>query len=90
MARISEAIGYDVEVSEPNGPTVHGYITSRWADSRQPEFDRWLAEHDREVAARAWDEGFEEPRECCGLCPLRSCPWDNGGDGPTNPYHEED
>ena len=53
-------------------------------------FDRWLAAHDRETAARAWDEGFEEPRECCGLCPLRSCPWDNGGDGPTNPYHEED
>ena len=52
MARISEAIGYDVEVSEPNGPAVHGYITSRWADSRQPEFDRWLAEHDREVAAQ--------------------------------------
>lgn len=47
MARISEAIGYDVEVSEPNGPAVHGYITSRWADSLQPEFDRWLAEHDR-------------------------------------------
>ena len=31
MARISEAIGYDVEVSEPNGPTVHGYITSHHA-----------------------------------------------------------
>ena len=59
MARISEAIGYDVEVSEPNGPTVHGYITSRWADSRQPEFDRWLAEHDREVAEKAWDEGYD-------------------------------
>lgn len=22
------------------------------------EFDRWLEAHDREVAARAWDEGF--------------------------------
>lgn len=44
MARISDAIGYDVEVSEPNGPTVHGYITVRWADSRQPEFDAWLNE----------------------------------------------
>lgn len=22
------------------------------------EFDRWLAEHDRAVAANAWDEGF--------------------------------
>lgn len=21
-------------------------------------FDRWLAEHDREVAEKAWDEGF--------------------------------
>ena len=53
MARISDAIGYDVEVSEPNGPTVHGYITDRWANSRQPEFDRWLAEHDRERVCKA-------------------------------------
>lgn len=22
-------------------------------------FDRWLAEHDREVAAEAWDEGYQ-------------------------------
>ena len=49
------------------------------------DFDRWV----RGVLADAWDEGFEEPRECCGLCPLRSCPWDNGGNGPTNPYREE-
>lgn len=49
------------------------------------EFDRWL----RGVLADAWDEGFAEPRECCGMCPLRSCPWDNGGNGPTNPYREE-
>ena len=48
-------------------------------------FDRWL----RGVLADAWDEGFAEPRECCGMCPLRSCPWDNGGNGPTNPYREE-
>ena len=57
MARISDAIGYDVEVSEPNGPAVHGYITDRWANSRQPEFDRWLAAHDAEVAEKAWTEG---------------------------------
>ena len=77
MARISEAIGYDVEVSEPNGPTVHGYITSRWADSRQPEFDRWLAEHDREVAEKAWDEGYDYATD--------------GEWGPgENPYREED
>lgn len=35
------------------------------------EFDRWLAEHDRQVKAEAWAEGFDaghytgdEPREC--------------------------
>ena len=49
----------------------------------------YLAEHDREVAAKAWGEGFEEPRECCGLCPNNSCPWDNGQDGPTNPYGQK-
>ena len=77
MARISDAIGYDVEVSEPNGPAVHGYITDRWANSRQPEFDRWLAEHDREVAEKAWDEGYDYAT--------------NGKWGPgENPYREED
>ena len=55
MARISEAIGYDVEVSKPNGPAVHGYITARWADSRQPEFDRFVAR----IKAEAWDEGYD-------------------------------
>lgn len=24
------------------------------------EFDRWLEEHDREVAERAWDEGWDK------------------------------
>ena len=49
----------------------------------------WLAKHDRKVAAKAWGEGFEEPRECCGLCPNNSCPWDNGQDGPINPYEQK-
>lgn len=49
----------------------------------------WLAEHDRKVAAKAWEDGFEEPRECCGLCPNNSCPWDNGQDGPSNPYEQK-
>ena len=57
-----------------------------WAD----DANALIAAHDHATAARAWDEGFEEPRECCGLCPLRSCPWDNGGNGPTNPYREGD
>ena len=53
MARISDAIGYDVEVSEPKGPTVHGYITARWADSRQADFNRFVAR----IKAEAWAEG---------------------------------
>lgn len=24
-----------------------------------PEFDRWLAEHDRQVKAEAWEEGWD-------------------------------
>ena len=27
------------------------------------EFDRWLAEHDRQIAAEAWDEGYEDRRD---------------------------
>ena len=50
---------------------------------------RWLTEHDRDVAAKAWEEGFDEPRECCGLCPKDSCPWDNGQGGPRNPYEQK-
>ena len=26
---------------------------------REQEFDRWLAKHDRDVKAEAWDEGFD-------------------------------
>ena len=28
------------------------------------EFDRWLAERDRQVAERAWDEGYGSDEEC--------------------------
>lgn len=28
----------------------------------EAEFDRWLAAHDRETAARAWDEGYRQGR----------------------------
>lgn len=38
--------------------------------------------------AQAWDEGYAEPRECCGSCPRGWCPWDAGRSGPTNPYRE--
>ena len=79
-ARISDAIGYDVEVSKPNGPAVHGYITARWADSRQADFNRFVAR----IKAEAWDDGFcaaEEQHD--GFAGVSG--WTK-----TNPYREED
>lgn len=34
------------------------------------EFDRWLAAHDREVAEKAWDEGFMRANRLvnCRMC----------------------
>lgn len=53
-------IGYDCEVSVPNGPAVHGFILARWMDQAQPRFDEFLSEFERGVAERAWDEGYGE------------------------------
>lgn len=53
-ARLSHAMGYDAEVSEPNGQPVHGYVLARWADSREPEFQRWLTS----LLAQAAREGY--------------------------------
>lgn len=38
-------------------PTT-GEIREQFRASDRPAFDRWLAQHDREVARKAWDEGF--------------------------------
>ena len=42
---------------------VHGADGDRWTKFKayylREEFYRWLAEHDREVKAEAWDEGFD-------------------------------
>lgn len=32
-------------------------------DESVAEFNRWLVEHDRQVAEKAWDEAFEEAKE---------------------------
>lgn len=53
--------------------------------ARREAFDRWL----EQVKAEAWDEGYGEQRECCGICPSGACPWDNNKNGPTNPYRKE-
>ena len=36
----------------------------------QNKFDRWLAAHDREVAEKAWDEGFMRANRLvnCRMC----------------------
>jgi len=52
------------------------------ADRREyrEEFDRWLAAHDRDVAAAAWRRGASDVDDF------------NNGDGPavmTNPYTED-
>lgn len=69
--------------------------------SRMREFDRWLAEHDREVAARAWDEGAETTWQAtgegwngeygAGLDEQRhNPPWSAVASSmPTNPYRKE-
>lgn len=33
--------------------------SNQWDPERGEAFDRWLVEHDRQVAERAWDEGYE-------------------------------
>ena len=37
---------------------LDGHVHDSVSDG-DPEFERWLAAHDQEVAARAWDEGFD-------------------------------
>lgn len=58
MPRITEAIGCDVEVSEPNGKPVRGYIMARWVDERQPDFDRWYEAEKAKWQAEAWERGL--------------------------------
>lgn len=41
-----------------------GKIRERYADEVLAQYDRWLAEHDRQVAERAWDEGYGSDEEC--------------------------
>lgn len=43
--KLQEIIGYDCEVSVPNGPAVHGYILARWMDEAQKRFEEWLDEN---------------------------------------------
>ena len=57
-------------------PTTE-YIRDSYDEVNRPfvryseeEFDRWLAAHDREVAEKAWDEGFMRANRLvnCRMC----------------------
>ena len=57
-------------------PTTE-YIRDSYDEVNRPfvryseeEFDRWLAAHDREVAEKAWDEGFMRANRLvnCRVC----------------------
>ena len=76
---IQSVIGYDCEVSTPNGPAIQGHILARWMDEAQKRFDAWLEEHDRQVAERAWDEAAEIDAGCHDCIDLN---------GYTNPYRD--
>lgn len=39
------------------------YSAHRYDDAANAAFDRWLAAHDAQVRADAWDEGFTEGRD---------------------------
>ena len=49
------------------------------------EFDRWLAEHDRQVAERAWQKGAQHVYEDGGKCSFAR----DGDPCPYNPYRKE-
>ena len=53
-------------------------------DSEAARFDRWLAAHDAEVAARVWDEAtdYDVARQVVIAC-------ETGEDQPPNPYRQE-
>lgn len=67
------------------------WVDSRWdqygerpASEFFDEFDRWLAAHDAEVAARVWDEAtdYDVARQVVIAC-------ETGDEQPANPYRQE-
>ena len=60
--------------------------TNRLPLASERDAAAFITENIRAAKAEAWQEGREEPDDCCGSCPRNSCPWDNGGTGPINPY----
>ena len=61
-----------------------GDISDEDRQQLRGEFRAWLAEHDAEVAARAWDEAtyYDVARQVVIAC-------ETGDDQPVNPYRQE-
>lgn len=64
---------------------TRGVMTPEERRAIEDNFYQWLAE----VKSEAWEEGYDTPTECCGLCPSDVCPWNNNPGGPKNPYRKE-
>lgn len=68
------------------------YVLSRLAvsdgneDARAEEIHRWLAEHDRQVAERAWDEAAQALAWCIDNGPVESAATHVAQ---NNPYRKE-
>ena len=56
-----------------------GKIREKYPDEVLAQFDRWLTEHDRVVAERAWDEAIRHQQKYVGV----------GNRSPHNPYRKE-
>ena len=52
----------DIRRYFPSEPSTWVWLDSEWRPMDRELFDRWLAEHDREVKAEAWDEGYSVDR----------------------------
>ena len=44
---------YEAEVAEPDGPRIAAWVLADYADRADAIFQKWLAKHDAEVAAKA-------------------------------------
>ncbi|GAA3730313.1 hypothetical protein GCM10022239_03630 [Leifsonia bigeumensis] len=54
--------GVTTEYTPTTAQVRDGYAMNEFgevSDRYAAEFDRWLAAHDREVAEKAWDEGYQ-------------------------------
>lgn len=66
----------DVEMAYIHGASLDYPVAAR-ADALRAEFNRWLAKHDRDVKAEAWEEGWKHDSDYMNtwgqFCPHIEC-----------------